>query len=359
MSIPTLSGKFHSILYDNDAEWSVYYPDKFRARRAVVLHAISQGWTFDDCYREFLRFDNPGSILWTRDSKDKPLPSGKQLKRLLEDYKAEEKFYQANPPVCNSNEIRQVIGEAIAAARDYPWIGAAGRTDHDVLSYITKRMTKQGSMRMNIAVRDIAVGAGIGRETARISVRRLVKAGLILSRSPSRPGEATEITLVECQKWSYAHPDQSSLSQQEAECQKQSYSSLSCRDYMTTSDTDPSSETWVRLGKSCKSLYAYLTDEPRSADELSKFSGVSRKTVFRRLPDLVSNGLAEKTDDGYILGNLTPDNLIYAMGWIEDNSKTQRRKQQFDDERMMHKAKLDVYERLTRKDYTTSKAHQL
>src|SRR5579863_2313478 len=161
-----LTGKFSDIVYGSDTEWSEHYPTRFRARRAVITHAINIGWTFDDCLQELLRFDNPGSVLWTRDNKGKRLPNGKQYKIIYDDYRVAEKFVLNNPAIYDRTDARQRIGEAIAYARDYGWHGSTGRTDKDVLLFTLERMSFVGSTKINLSQRDIALGAGITPGTA-------------------------------------------------------------------------------------------------------------------------------------------------------------------------------------------------
>jgi hypothetical protein len=62
-------------------------------------------------------------------------------------------------------------------------------------------------------------------------------------------------------------------------------------------------------------------------------AGVASRTADRQLPILASYGLAERTVEGWQLGARTPDEVVSDMGWIFDNSKVNRRKDQIADDR--------------------------
>jgi flagellar biosynthesis/type III secretory pathway protein FliH len=83
-----LEGRYRNIVYASDHAWQRWYPDPFRSRRAVMLHAVNLGWTMADCRQEFLRADNPRSVLWTHGRDRRLLPAAEASKRLARDYQA-------------------------------------------------------------------------------------------------------------------------------------------------------------------------------------------------------------------------------------------------------------------------------
>ncbi len=58
-----LGKPFSDIIYASDFEWSEHYPDKFRARRAVMLHAVNLGWSLETCCLTI--FNSGGYWVWS------------------------------------------------------------------------------------------------------------------------------------------------------------------------------------------------------------------------------------------------------------------------------------------------------
>jgi hypothetical protein len=81
-------------------------------------------------------------------------------------------------------------------------------------------------------------------------------------------------------------------------------------------------------------LYQALDVAPSSARKIAERAGVNRKTASRQLPVLLSYGLASKADQGWSFGVLSPDDVVKAMGWIEDNSKRVQRRTLADADRV-------------------------
>ncbi len=330
-----LQGKYAKILYGSDISWMSYFTDKFRARRAVMLHAVNRRWTFERCESEFTNCLNPGSVLWTHGSDDRLLGAGETYKRLRKDYEKCTRKVLDSPTVHSQAEARQQVGVVVAYAKDCEWRGVAGRTDHDVLMFVTKKMMELGSTRMNLSTRDIALGAGVSQYTARISVTRLCKAGWLLRRAPAKAGMAQELEL-QMPRQGDSHENSHNLSYDPP---------LLRRGYMRENE-NPAHETWVRLGKAPKVLYESLQPYPLPANELSAKSGIPLSTAYRNLPRLASYGLAKKLADGWVLGKISPDDVPHNEGWLEENSKAEQRKEKFTEERTAHKLKLDAYARL-------------
>jgi hypothetical protein len=87
-------------------------------------------------------------------------------------------------------------------------------------------------------------------------------------------------------------------------------------------------------------LYQALDVAPSSARKIAERAGVNRKTAGRQLPVLLSHGLASKNAYGWSFGVLSPDDVVEAMGWIEDNSKRVQRRNLADADREWFKWKF-------------------
>jgi hypothetical protein len=112
--------------------------------------------------------------------------------------------------------------------------------------------------------------------------------------------------------------------------------------YGNDTPLDPGHEVWVQLGKAARCLYYRLNVAPSSARQLAKQAGTSPMTACRQLKVLASYRLARKTDDGWVIGDRMPDDVVTDMGWVETNSKTGRRAAQAEDERSGWRAYCEV-----------------
>lgn len=57
-----LGQPYRNIVYGTDWEWFNHYPDKFRARQGVMLHAVRLGWSLASCRAVFLNPVNPVGV---------------------------------------------------------------------------------------------------------------------------------------------------------------------------------------------------------------------------------------------------------------------------------------------------------
>jgi hypothetical protein len=340
-----LTGKFREIMYGSDHAWSEHYSSKFCARRGVILHAVNLGWSYQDCRAELGNPMNAGSCLWRLGSNDRVLPDGQVTKRLTEDYKAACRKYAADPPVYDRADARIRIGELTSLIPAWNWHGVSGRTDHDVISYVLSKMTDIGSTRINVASRDVSIGAGVSQRTALRSLTRLVNAGWLRHDSADAIDHAPAYEAVS------AAEIMSKLSKvtDSGVTGGGSYNLCEEQDHMSQyrSPGNPSHETWVRLGKSSKAVYDVLTDDPVSARAVSKAASVSKDTANKKLPELRSYDLAAY-EDGWIIGTASPDQVCNDMGWIEGNSKVRSRIALIADEREHHRKMVDTYRSIKR-----------
>jgi hypothetical protein len=316
----SLRGKFSAIIYDNDTAWEDHYSSKFRARRAVMLHAVRLGWSLEDCRIVFANPVNPGSRLWTHGSNERPIRPAEVTKRLMRDYQSAHAVVMAQPSYQTAAEARQRVGELIAEAKVNPWSGRAGRTDRDVLAALHAAATAVGTDAVDMSVRDIALAAGVAhRDTVTRSLRRLEKAGWLSKPETPRFGKA--------QRYKLSGPLPAHITVSgEVHIHVGSYGASVFANH----------EVWLRLGKAAMALYQVLDVAPASARKLAERAGVNRKTANRQLPVLRSYDLASGSkNQGWSFGVLSPDEVVKAMGWIEDNSKDVNRRKAVNEDRVM------------------------
>ena len=329
MAATKLNEPYLTIVYGHDAAWADHYGTKFKARRAVALHALNQGWTLADMRRVFLDHRNPGSVLWLLGSDDRPLSLSETTKRLDGDYRAAYSRYQESKPYSNGREVRQEVSILLALVKDSHWPGRSGRTDKAVFTGILNRMIEIGSTKINYSIRDAGLDAGVLHTTAGRSLTRLVKLGL-LSKSKSYGNEANEFKLV---------------------CHYDTYNLFKGESYMVRNDTPNDHECWLRLGKASADIYRVLTDKPMSARAIAKAAHVGNKTASRNLPKLREYELATQTDDGWIIGRLSPDEVVDAFGWKYEHSKSDARKRLVDEDRETRKRVQKIIRETRERDY--------
>lgn len=307
------------------ADWSARYDDKFKARRAIVLSAVNAGWSFEDCYRAFLAdASSPAFDIWT----GRAAPTlAAMTKRLREDFEKARAKASKEPPIKFADEARKTIGEIIALVNSVAWSGRAGRTDRDVMLYVLSEATRIASTTVRVSARDAAAGAGLGNAmTASRSLLRLCKAGWLRQTGERELAiQAQEYLVRKAEK--KVSQNVTYLPQVQSQ-----------RLYVTNCDkpgdvTSPAHEVWQRSGSAARVLWLALDESPATAGELAMLADVHRSTAYRYLPRLARVGLAEKRDDGWSLGPVTPDDLVTDMGWTKDDSRTQQRAERFRAER--------------------------
>lgn len=318
----TLTGPLAAVVYDG-ADWEQKYQRKFRARRAIVLAAVNHGWSLDDCQRTLLDEHAVAvSGLWTRGEDGRPLGSQAALRRLNADYRACSALATERPVRRSAGEVKQFLGEKAAEVRARPWPGRTGRTDQAVLLAVLAIATKAGTWEPDCSVRDIALRAGITRKTGSASLRRLCGAGWLEPVHNARQADHARRYRVR-----QVTPHRS-------------LRGVSVETYVARNDArhcaDAAHEVWVRLGKASRDLWCALDSAPRSARALAERAAVSPRTADRQLPRLASYRLAERRDAGWIQGAATPDDVVNAEGWLGANSRVERRRSEYAEERKLY-----------------------
>jgi hypothetical protein len=332
--------------------WEDYYPDKFRARRALMLAAVNAGWTLADCTAEFLVRERPGSELWASGRDGRELAPSETLRRLERDYHAAAAKAASDPAIRYADEARQIVGEVKAAIRIADWRGVAGRTDRAVLEYVCQEATRVGSTAVCISARSAAEGAGCHTGTAARSLGRLVHNGWLVK------GKHREFHLAQEYRLLTGPQNAGRRRHQQVYHHETYHPEVLTPDRMVCLNLiHPGHETWVRLGKSALALWQVLDVSPLSARELARRARVSPMTAVRNLPKLAAHGLARCCPgEGWSFGPLDPDAVADHMGWHKDESEVEYRRRKARQERDAFRALAGIPETLaslamTRRSY--------
>jgi hypothetical protein len=331
----TLGGEIGAIVH-NGAEWRNRYGVKFRARKAVILAAVNNGWSMQDCELVLLDPTAAVSELWLKGEDDRALGSTQAYKRLSKDYKAAWAYAGDNPAWSSAAEVRQHLGELIAMADTRPWLGRTGRTDKAVMMAALRIASEVGTTEPDLSCRDVSLRAGVTKDTAARALRRLCRQGWLKPRWASQPeGHSRRFTIAQA----FDNQTHSSLGGSTG------YVSDYETPYVTGKSTNASHEVWTRLGKAALEVWRALGGEPVSAREVAKRASVANSTASRQLPRLASYRLSARYGNGWISGPATPDDVVKDMGWIAYNSKVEQRRTKYEEDREIYKwwlTKADV-----------------
>jgi hypothetical protein len=330
-----LTGKQAAITYHGEP-WDKYYEDKFKARRSLALAAVNRGWSMQDCELVFLDKANACSDLWLTGTDGRPLGGNEAWKRVARDYDAVSGYQKENPGYKTAADARARIGELKMLALEYPWRGAAGRTDRDVLRVVHDAATRIGCTEIDLSTREASLMAGISRWTAGKSIHRLEAAGWLERKGTPLPGHAPRFKLTTAPLPAGSegegvrtftphgpYPGQNHVGQK--------YSPVAALDH----------EVWVRLGKVCMDLHSSLDDVPVSGREAGRRAGCADRTARLNLPVLVACGLASHGDDGWVRLTDDLDAVAASMGWTGANSKRAMRGIEYQADSARHKADLE------------------
>jgi len=324
MSRQLLMGKFAELFYGGKSWELSGYSSKVAARRAIMLHAVNQGWTLEDCRKEFLNGYYEGSQFWTTGDDGRNLSGAESDKRLRNDYLKSAALASQQPTYHHAAEVRQELSMLISRVETRAWRGRTGRTDRDVLIGVLKRMSEVGSDRINFSARDAMLAAGLGSPTtAGNALKRLVGDEWLELTEGSGWGIAAE---YKCKVAVRLNRPDDTGEREPGEAK--------------TGGADH--ETWLHLGKAARDVYGSLTVEPRSARQIARAANVHSSTATRNLPKLQLEGLAVLTEDGWIIGPLSPDDVTSGNTWIGSNSKTQKRQDRVATDRISNEMKKQV-----------------
>ncbi len=283
-----------------------------------MMHAVNRDWTFEDCRSEFLNSYYPGSKYWTEHEDGRQLSRVQSQKRIREDHLACAARASEQPTFRHKDEVRQELSILINRVEARAWGGRTGRTDRNVLVGVLKRMAEVGSDRINFSARDAMLAAGLASpSTASKALKRLVGDDWLKCTEKGGWGVAAEYKSNVAARLN--RPDNAGQ-----------------REIGETRPEGADHEVWLHLGEASRDLYGSLTSEPQTARQLAKAANVHPSTASRNLPELKADGMAVETDEGWIIGPLSPDDVVYSYGWLGDNSKTQKRKDRVTTDRIAY-----------------------
>lgn len=156
----------------DDSPDPVCYPSRSEAEFAICIMLALAGWEWEDVYREFAR-RNVGKF------SDKG--QGKKYLKAT---------YQNAVKALAANETRRSIALAYETVKAQPWPGRVGLSNLATLKALYAVMWQFATLETRASIRDLAIHAGITKDTANKAIRRLVEAGYIdfLDKATPRTG---------------------------------------------------------------------------------------------------------------------------------------------------------------------------
>jgi hypothetical protein len=329
-----LTGKYAGIVYSGE-DWSEHYSKKLAARSAVVLHALSRDWAFQDCERVLLDPANPGSDLWLKGDDGRPLGRAEPWKRLKRDYDRMAKRKRDHPGYKTKQDVRAHIAWLKMEAAYTRW---QSRYDRDVLAAYHQVGTHVACDLVNVSTRQASIMAGCSQKAARNAIRRLIKAGWLERVADSRAyGPAvTEVSLLSPRKqlrqprsplYRLTRPKGCAVGTHITPTTVPGESNMS--PYCAPPEPGPDHECWVQVGKLAMDLYMVLGNKSISGREAARRTAAAESSARLTLAKMADYGLALKTEDGWVRGPCDPDQVVENMGWSGGNSKRAMRALQY------------------------------
>lgn len=255
----------------------------------------------------------------------------------------------SSPMVGDRHEATARATKLAGQAEELEWKGIGGATDLAVYRYVLAVAQRSGRLGpLGLAVREVAEGARVGRETAGKSLGRLQARGL-LQRVASGSGTTTAVYAVTGGRTSDTRgskggrtPDTSTLGGRTSAIGRTSDIG---RRSDTLSHTDPyvgyecptyvpsDAWRWRGLGLTKARAWAHLSDETLTTSALAEILNVTPRTARRHLVVLAEHGLAERFDDAWIRGPASPDDVAEEVG-TDGTLDHQRQRHQL--ERQLH-----------------------
>jgi hypothetical protein len=177
-------------------------------------------------------------------------------------------------------------------------------------------MRKVGSDEINLSVRDAAMGGGVTFKTAANSLGRLVGDGWLKRMRAQVGGNADSYKSLVAERLKRDTGDMPE----------------------DANPVDASHEIWVRLGKACMDVYSVLTSDPVSGRQIARRARVGHSTANDNLPRLEFYGLAARAGNGWVIGPVTPGEVVIDHEWTGVNSKTFQRQEQYAMDRVAYHA---------------------
>jgi hypothetical protein len=220
---------------------------------------------------------------------DRTSPLGATYRSRPEQWRAAERarlWDKAGTWITTSDLVdhRDVIDQVAAAAASAAWPGKGGASDLAVLEELLRVAARVGTSTPAAALGDLAVGAGVSRDTARAAVRRLHRAGWVRIAAPATPTCATTYQLtVPTGTHTPTGPHTAQIPPRD-----------------TVGDLGHDAARWAALGKSTTRVLRHLGTTPVTVADLATQVSMSAASVRHHLRKLAAHQLAARTGTGWV-----------------------------------------------------------
>lgn len=289
--------------------------DGSRVAWRIGLAMFNAGWSFAD-YRAVMTDPLNGCSKSYRDRRDgRPAYNGKHRKsgggearalRGLE--RCWVKYTRPRRP--DASDVLERT-EALKSKAATELAGRSRATTLKVLDAVCTIAIRHATARPLLAVRDVALLAGVSLQTAHKALNRLVDGGLLKVRGRTSQGAR----IFELPR------------------RKSEQTCLSIRREESVHLRDTSADVWrhTDLGASGLLIYSALTEDTVTVSALANITGLHRSTVSRRLRDLAERDLAEQVEPHE--WRLGPADPTTSSRWPSEDSPAERDANRYEDER--------------------------
>jgi DNA-binding MarR family transcriptional regulator len=314
-----LSSAYECLLVHGDTE-GFYDGDGSRLVGAIIMDAVNNGCNPEGIFQKLSDPQNKGGFTSFR--RKRP-----DLRRWFDgDWKRAEHKVAYRPKLAGRQEAVFMARSLREEADTMQWRGTAGGTDravYDALLEIGEQLGKL--LDVGASVRQVGERAGVGRETASKSLKRLRARGLI-TQSFAGHGKVPA-------RWNLM-PRLRSI----PDNQPHTGAGVVGPDCPGGFALD--SWRWRGLGKSKAKIWRLLGSEPVTTSDLAGTLGVTPRTVQQHLARLRDVGLATRVADGWVKG---PDAPEQVGEWLSTAGAGVRQRERHRIERQAHRGQLQKF----------------
>jgi DNA-binding transcriptional ArsR family regulator len=312
-----LSSEYECLLIHGDTE-GFYDGDGSRLVGAIIMDAVNNGCNPEGIFQKLSEPQNKGGFSCFR---------RKRLNRRRwfdGDWRRAERKVAYRPKLAGRQEAVYQARTLREEADKLLWRGTSGASDravYDALLEIGEKLAKL--LDVGVSVRQLGERAGVGRETASKSLKRLRARGLISQSFPGHGKVPARWNLLPRLR-SVADNQPTSASVVGPDCPG-GFASDCWR--------------WRGLGKSKFKVWRLLSSEPVTTKDLADALGVGSRSVQQHLARLREVGLVTRLDGGWVKGPDTPEQV---GEWLSTAGAGVRQKER-------HRIEREAYSEQTRK----------
>lgn len=314
-----LSSEYECLLVHGDTE-GFYDGDGSRLVGAIIMDAVNNGCNPEGIFQKLSDPQNKGGFTSFR--RKRP-----DLRRWFDrDWTRAERKVAAVPRLAGRQEAVYQARVLREEAEKRQWRGMSGASDlavYDALLEIGERLGKL--LDIGVSVRQLGEGAGVARETASKSLKRLQARGLITKTFAGHGKNAARWNLIPRLR---SIPDN----------QPTGASLVVGPDCPGGFASD--CWRWRGLGKSKFKIWRRLDTEPVTTRSLAETLLVSPRTVQQHLARLREVGLATRLADGWVKGPDTPEQVAE---WLSTAGAAVRQRERHRIERQAHRGQLQKF----------------